>query len=294
VRNGKVTKEVRRYGLALLALPFGLWAVHGASSLNKTLETTSNPRISVSNLRGAVVVRGWSKPEVHVVCKAGSTHVEIDTEAMPERGQADKIHFSTHVLDGQASEQDEAADYTLEIPAGSTLEIHNPEGSVTVEGIRGDDWVDSVGGRITVTDAAGHLAVRSIGGDIEIVRPSGRVEASSITGNLDFKACASSRLRAITTASGSIHYQGDFNPAGHYVLSSYRGDVDILCPASDSFELNARTVRGSVDNQFPLTPKRHLSVSPSFGHSLVGTHNSGAATVELTSFSGTIRIRPQP
>ncbi|HEV2176826.1 MAG TPA: DUF4097 family beta strand repeat-containing protein [Terriglobia bacterium] len=280
--------------MALLALPFGLWAVHGASSIDKTLETTPNPRISVSNLRGAVVVRGWNKREVHAVCTASSTQVEIDTEAMPAIGQVDKIHFSTHVLDPQVSEQDEAADYTLEIPAGSTLEIHNPEGTVTVEGIRGDDWVDSVGGKISVSDAAGHLAVRSIGGDIEIIRPSGRVEASSVTGNLDFKACASSKLRAITTGSGNIHYQGDFAPAGDYVLSSYRGDVDILCPASDSFELNARTVRGSVNNQFPLTPKRHSALSPSFGHSLVGTHNSGAATVELTSFSGTIWIRPQP
>jgi len=26
----------------------------------------------------------------------------------------------------------------------------------------------------------------------------------------------------------------------------------------------------------------------------VGTHNSGAATVELTSYSGTIRVRPEP
>lgn len=279
--------------LLLLLVPLGVLLAAGPLRLEKIFDTTANPRISLTNLTGQVVVKGWDKPQVHVVCTTASPRVEVDAEALPHTGPAEKIHFATHVLDPLVTAKDEAADYTLEIPLGASLEIRNRQGSVQIERLRGEAWVESVGGTITVTDVAGHLAVRSVGGNIEIIRPAGRVEASSITGDLRFVAPTSSKLRGNTT-SGKIVYEGDFVSGSDYVLSDYSGDMDVICPASASFELNAKTLRGKLDNQFPLTPKRHSPSPLASGYSLLGTHNTGNATVELTSFSGNIRIRPQP
>jgi DUF4097 and DUF4098 domain-containing protein YvlB len=130
-----------------------------------------------------------------------------------------------------------------------------------------------------------------VGGNIEVLHPSGHVEASSITGNLHFVAPSTIKLRG-TTTSGHIIFEGDFMDRGDYMLSAYSGDVEVVCPPSASYELSAKTVKGKVINTVPMT-HRHRSASPqSSANSLLGTNNTGKATVELTSFSGTIRIHP--
>ena len=67
--------------------------------VEKTFKTTENPRISLSNLKGTIVIRGWDKSEVHAICITTSPRVEIDCEQMPAAGEAEKVHFATHLLD---------------------------------------------------------------------------------------------------------------------------------------------------------------------------------------------------
>ncbi len=277
--------------LGVLLLPLTALLAADPSRVEKTFKTTSNPRISLSNLTGQVTIRGWSRTQIHAVYTTSSPRVEVDTTVVPEAAEpVEKVHFDTHVLDPLTTGKDQDTDYTMEVPFGSTLAVTNRQGSVIIENLQGEASVESVGSSVLVRDIAGHLAVRSVGGDIEVLRPAGRVEASSITGNLHFVSASGSELRGITT-SGRILYEGDLAPGGDYELSSYSGDIDVLCPASSSFELNAKTVRGKLDNALALTPRRH---SPSAGNGLFGTHNTGNANVEVKSFSGTIRIRPQP
>ena len=279
--------------LPLLLVPLGMAWAAGPQQVEKSIDTTPNPRISLSNLRGRVVVKGWDHTEVRAVCSANSPRVAVETDGFPPTGPKEKIQFTTQVLDPLATGEDERADYLLDVPAGSSVEIRNRQGSVQVEKLRRDTWVESVGGTISAMDVAGQLTVRSVGGNIDIIRPSGEVQAHSITGNLHFISPTSSRLRGRTT-SGKIIYEGDFALGGDYVLSSYSGDMDVACPTSASFELHAKTVRGKLDNAFVITSRRQSASPLSSGNSLLGVRNTGRARVELTSFSGTIRIRPQP
>lgn len=286
-----------RWTLFLIVFSLAFLAAASPARLEKAwvFPTNTNPRISLSNLSGHVVVHGWDKAEVHAVSATASPQVTIAVDPLPADGPTDKIHFMTHALEPTLTGPNEVADYTLDVPMESTLEIRNRQGSVQIQKLMGEAWVESVGGSVTVADMGGHLAVRTVGGDIEIVRCSGRIEASSITGNLHFVSPTTSKLRG-TTTSGRIVYEGDFAAGGDYVLSGYSGDMEIYCPASSSFELNAKSVRGKVttDPEFSLIPKRHPGYPPQGARGLFGTHNSGNATVELTSFSGSIRIRPQP
>lgn len=280
-----------RSSLFLFLIPVGVWAA-GPERVEKTFDTTPNPRITLSNVTGRVVVKGWEKSQVHALCTTSSPRVEVDSEQVPPKGQAEKIHLSTHVLDPQVRGKDQTSDYTLEVPVESSLEIRNGEGSVRIEKLQGDIRVESVDSPVSVADVAGHLAVHSVGGDIEIIRPSGRVEASSVTGNLHLAGPSSSELDGNTT-SGKIIYEGDFVSGSDYHLRTYSGDLDIRCPASVSLELDARSIHGHLDNRIKLTPaRRHRGLSPP-GNTLLGTTNSGKATLELRSFSGNIRIYPE-
>lgn len=280
--------------MLLLLAPSFVWAAEPVRQ-EKTFETTATPRISVYNPRGLVIVKGWDRFQVHVGWTNLSPQaVEIDPELMPASGPAEKVHLTTHVLDPKVNGNDQIVDYTLEVPVGSSIEVRNPQGTVRIEKIQGDTGVDSVGAPISVTDVAGHLALRSVGGDIEVIRPAGRVEASSITGSLHFIAPTGPEVRGNTT-SGKITYEGDFEPGASYTLSAYSGDVDIFCPATTSFELSAKTVRGHLENALSVKPKIHQAFPRTAGSkSLFGTYNTGKATLEISSFSGTIRIRPQP
>ncbi len=282
------------YSLALLLLPAAvLMGAGNEGRTEKSFETNRNPHISISNMTGQIVIRGWDKAQVHAVYITHSPRVEVDAESLPPAGPAERLHFTTHVLDPMAGDGSQAADYTLDVPVGASVEIRNPQGSVRIERLHADDAsVESVGGAVYVDDCSGHLAVRTVGGDIEIVRPSGRVEAYSITGNLHFLSPTASRLQASTT-SGRILYEGDFANGGDYRLSDYSGEMDVVCPASSSFELKAKTVHGKFLNLMPIQHRRRPASALPSANSLLGTYRTGGATVELTSFSGTIRIRPQ-
>jgi hypothetical protein len=268
-----------------------IWAA-GEGRLEKTFDTTREPRISLINLKGHVLVRGWDKAQVHVVYTVASPRVEVDSEIFPDTGAGDKLHFDTHLLDATLPASEQGVDYALDVPAGATLEIRNPQGKIVMEGMHADASVQSVGGDITIRDYSGHLSVHSVGGNIEIIRPAGNVEAYTITGNLHFVSPNTTSLHGSTT-SGHILYEGDFMVRGDYVLSAYSGDVDIVCPPSASYELRAKTLKGKVSNTLPMTRRREPASPRGAANSLLGTYNTGKANVELTSFSGSIRIRPQ-
>ena len=281
-----------RGGLVVcLAAVSGTLLAGQGNRLEKTLEATANPRVTITNRAGDVVVRGWDKTQVHAVYNVRSSQVELDTEALPAEGPADKIHFTTHLLDPAVSAADQRADYTLDVPQGTSLEVHNGQGSVRIEKLQGDDaTVETVGAAIFVSDITGHLLLQSVGGDIDVSHASGRVEAYSITGNLHFLSPTTSRLRGNTT-SGRILFEGGFPDGGDYSLSDYNGDMEILCPPSASFELFAKTVQGKLINEMPMTTQHRAPTPHSSAYSLFGTRLSGKATVNLKTFSGNIRIR---
>ncbi len=288
----KITRQFPEVLAALLAIPsLMLWA-SGEGRVEKTFDTTREPRVSLSNLRGKILVRGWEKAQVHVTYSVASSRVEVDSEVLPATGAAEKVRFITHVLDPQAKGEEEAANYTVEVPSGSNLEIRDPQGSVHVEGIQGQGTIESVSADIAVKDFSGHLSVRSVGGNIEVLHPSGHVDAVSITGNLHFVSPATNMLRGSTT-SGKILFEGDFTERGDYVLSTYSGDLNVLCPPRASFEVAATTQRGKVINELPIKQRRSPASPQAGANSLMGTNSTGRATVDLKSYSGTIRIRPQ-
>ena len=77
-------------------------------------------------------------------------------------------------------------------------------------------------------------------------------------------------------------------------MKSGRGLVEVRFSGNDSFDLNAQTATGSVDNRAEafLKPDSHgfKHSTSRFAKGLFGTIGSGLAKVELSSYSGTIRI----
>ena len=258
-----------------------------------SFSTIPNPDISLTNLNGTVVVRGWTESRVHAVYTMATPRIEIDATSLPDSGEAQKIELATHLLDPALRGAAARVDYTMDVPIGSSVEIRNPQGVVRVERLNGDTWIASVGSSIVVSDASGEVVARSVGGQIQIVRSSGYVEVSSVTGDLRFTSPMSSRIHA-STSSGQIFYEGNLIPSAEYIMETYSGDIDVICPRSSSFELAARSVQGKVVHELKVNRRLHHRSVSAYGNALYGTHNEGAARLELTSFRGNIYLRPEP
>jgi hypothetical protein len=96
------------------------------------------------------------------------------------------------------------------------------------------------------------------------------------------------------TMTGNILFDGDFVRTGLYSMSSGKGLVEVRFSGTDSFDLNAQTAKGTVDNRAAayLKPDSHgvKHMATTFAKGLFGTVGAGLAKVELSSYSGTIRI----
>jgi hypothetical protein len=85
------------WGSFLLLLPLSVPAAAGPGRLDKAFETTPNPEVALTNLRGKLVVRGWDKRVVQVECTTVSPRVEVDAKTLPRSGPAERVQLTAHV-----------------------------------------------------------------------------------------------------------------------------------------------------------------------------------------------------
>ncbi len=258
----------------------------GNDRYERRFPSSASPRVILTNDNGSIVVRAVSRNEVHVVATMHSPNVEVDAESVGNR-----IRLDTHIFDPNMKMADKAVDYMLEVPEKTSLEVHNVSGRIKVDGLHGNLNVDALNASIDLTGIDGNMSLRSVSGGMTIGHSSGRIEANSISGDLHFADLQCQSIDA-STASGNIVYEGDFYDNGRYALSNYSGTIDVFTVANSSFELDARSVKGSVQSELPLQSRPHYNFNPAaMRQSLLGVYNDGAASVHLSSFSGKINIR---
>jgi len=259
-----------------------------AHKIEKRFSTTLRPTVQVRNKSGNVIIKSWNRPEVLVVANHASDKTEVDATQMGNR-----VDVITHLVTENIKPEELRADYEITVPTEADLQITLDAGNVKVENVAGELTFDTVAADVDLREVANLLIVRTITGSLVCVRCAGRIEVSSVGGNFRFVQPVSSNLRAVTT-SGTIFFDGNFQPFGTYVLKSYTGQIDVLFSETDSFELNASSEQGKVENEAALKPfehERRPPVKSRFSSSYFGTYNQGQARVQLSSFSGTIKVR---
>ncbi|MBI3404030.1 MAG: hypothetical protein HY046_01055 [Acidobacteria bacterium] len=259
-----------------------------AHKIEKSFPVGEHAVVTVRNSNGRINVHPWTKQEIKVVADHASDKVETDAEQVGNR-----VDVTTHLLSEKASAADLRADFEISVPAETELQIRNDSGVIIVKGISGDMSFDTVAADVNLEEVAGYVIVKTIGGSLECLRCAGRLDVTSISGNIRFAQPVSSNVRA-KTHSGSIFFDGDFMRGGVYNLNSFEGLIEVRFSDTDSFSLNANSVKGKVDNQATLRPPTHnrrvTAAGVSSNSLLQGSFNDGLARVDLSSFSGTIRI----
>jgi DUF4097 and DUF4098 domain-containing protein YvlB len=257
-----------------------------ADRAEKHFPVQSKPMVTVRNASGRIQVKAWTKNEVQVAWTNSGGKAVVETEQAGNR-----IEVATHMASEKASTEDVKTDFEITVPVESELSVRTDSGNVTVESVHGDMTFDTVGANLQLSDVDGYMVIKTIDGSLLCTRCAGKLEANSISGNMQMIQPTLDSVR-VQTSSGNILFDGSFLNRGVYIMKNFSGTIEVHFSSSDSFDVNATSLKGAVINQASFKPDTHGShhTAPKIGQSLFGTMNDGHAKVELSSFSGTIKI----
>ncbi len=245
---------------ALLALAFAAQASDREGKLteemHKTYELTSDGRIELDNINGAVHISSWDRNEVKVdAVKYADTKERLDEASIEIDSSKDSISIVTkypnhdQTWNWGSHNNPAGVEYTVTVPRAARLdEIKLINGSLDINGVSGEVHASCINGRLEAHNLAG------------------RANLSTINGRLDarFDQLAGSRVE----------------------LNSVNGSVDLTIPSDSKAELEASTVSGNINNDFGLHVNNHRFV----GHDLRGELGSGGTHIKLSNVNGRIEI----
>jgi len=271
----------------LWPLVFVAFSLQASDRVEKVFPVLKNCNLMLMNYSGIISIKGWQNSEIKAICIRYSQNVEIDTES-----GGNKVRIATHVLDKLSSPEKAKVDYQIFVPEDAGVQVQSNMGSVVIENIEGPVNVDVVDAPVRVVGTTGYVVAKSLGSKLEISQSRGIIQTNSVSGDIVFSKLESDNVIASSTL-GNIFFEGDFKSGGKYNFSTNEGVISINCPDQASVEWDAKTVKGAIESDLPIKSKNHRSAPRNSleRQSLFGTLNSGDATVQLSTFSGKIRIR---
>jgi hypothetical protein len=279
--------------LPVLGAGILLWATAPANAAGQHVErhftVQGRPVVVIQNIAdGRIEVKSWKNSEVVVSGARTSDKIGIDMEQV-----GDRIDVTTNILDSTAQPPETQANLQLTVPEETELQLKTQTGLIYVEQVTGDMTLESVAGDIHLKEVSGYIIVTTTGGSLVCTQCAGKLKFDSVSGSAQILQPGLTNVNLHTT-TGNILFDGDFVRTGLYSMKSGKGLVEVRFSGNDSFDLNAQTATGTVDNQAAayLKPDSHgvKHLASKFTKGLFGTVGQGLAKVELSSYSGTIRI----
>jgi DUF4097 and DUF4098 domain-containing protein YvlB len=279
--------------LTVLGTGIMLWLSAPARASNERIErhfaVQGRPVVVIQNMGdGRIEVKSSKNAEVVVSGTRASDKISIDMEQA-----GDRIDVNTTVIDASAQLSERQANLQLTVPEETELQLKTQTGLIYVEQVTGDMTLESIAGDIHLKEVSGYIIVTTTGGSLVCTQCAGKLKFESVSGSAQILQPGLTNVNLHTT-TGNILFDGDFVRTGLYSMKSGKGLVEVRFSGNDSFDLNAQTATGTVDNQAAafLKPDSHgvKHLASKFTKGLFGTVGQGLAKVELSSYSGTIRI----
>jgi DUF4097 and DUF4098 domain-containing protein YvlB len=286
-------RGVNRSSVLALAAGAFLWAGSPAQAAGEHTEkhfaVKGRPVVVIQNVAtGRIEVKSWKNSEVDVITNQNSSKIGFDMEQA-----GDRIDVTANILDPNAQPIELETSLQLSVPEETELQLKTQTGLIYVEQVMGDMTLESVAGDVHLKEVSGYIIVRTTQGSLVCTQCAGKLEFESVGGGAQILQPALNKVN-LHTSFGNILFDGDFVRTGLYAMKSGKGLVEVRFSGNDSFDLNAQTTMGTVDNQAAafLKPDSHgvKRLASRFTKGIMGTVGAGLAKVELSSYSGTIRI----
>ncbi|MFY2762935.1 DUF4097 family beta strand repeat-containing protein [Arenimonas sp. MALMAid1274] len=281
-----------------------------ATPIDQTRPLAPTGQVSVDNLKGRIVVRGWDRPEVKLTGSLGEgvEKLEITGDAndlrivvrYPKRGGgwfgwggndggAEPTQLELRVPRGASLSVDSvSADVEVSEVAGRKLSVDSVSGDVRARAVKpGEASFDSVSGDLDLEVDSRNVRVDSISGDIVLKgRLTGQISLETVSGDALVVAGMVDRL-ALSTVSGDGQLTAGMTASASILADSVSGDLTLDLPADTSARLRVETFSGGISS--PVGKVRTEEYGP--GKHLDARLGEGGGDIRLESFSGDVRIR---
>lgn len=298
--------------------------VHGwdKSEVRARAEGAGNVRLLTPNVQPAPRVEVLVADDEEVEPDSGDCGNVDQVELMVPRGAT--VNVRTH--NGHVDVSD-VSDARVEALSGD-VDVRRVARAVLVSCLSGDVSVSDVSGPVRAVTVSGSVDARNA----RSLAAGDGFEAKSTSGDVTIENVSHSQVIG-AAVSGNLLYSGSLARGGAYDFKTISGDVTMEIPANSSFVLHAKVVvSGDIDTDFPVktaavgssggqqtpprtpqppqpdpnpwpTPPQVVRVKPGKIKikppkepeqvRLDGTVGSGDATVNMSSFSGSLHLRKQ-
>ncbi len=274
-----------------LALLFIFGALAAPAQTRKEMKFNVGPgsSLTIINDFGPVTVRVAPGSLILASATFNNDQMEID-----QTHNGSRVELFTHSVQQHPAGASSRVAFDVTVPADCDLTVHSSAGPISIEKVSGDISADGDLANIDVHDVGGgHVHLRTLKGIITVSNVTdGHVEISSVSGPVTLNNVSGPNVE-VNTTNAVITYAGMFSNNGDYEFTTHSGDINVTLPANASVDVAARSVNGKVENDFPFRPKQHVPFPVTSGRAFAGTSNSGASSVQLRSYSGTIRVKKQ-
>ncbi|HEY1272502.1 MAG TPA: DUF4097 family beta strand repeat-containing protein [Terriglobales bacterium] len=239
------------------------------------------PVVSITNQNGRIVVNPASTNEV-VATVTHSDQVNVQAKRVENR-----ITIESKRSDG--GREGENADYQVLVPVDAVVILHSCSGLIMAQNLKGDLVFSSEGSSVEVSGASdAHIHISTLDGPVTVSNVAhSQLDITTDKGNVTLRDVSSTSV-TVRSATGRIQYDGDPG-SGVYALTSRAGDIDVSLPKTASVKVEAKSMKGKVDNPLPADETSDPAAGGIF-HGLI-SRSVKAASLVLHSFRGNIHIR---
>lgn len=329
-----MTRLAMRSTLVAVVLIGAAGAAAGqAEELVRTIRMEPGGLLTLSNISGETTVTGVDGDDLTIratkrLVGRGSAEsldrVEIEIEERGNRVEVEPRYRRRSLLRSLGNllgggPGSVAVDYVVTVPRGTGVTIESVSGNVTVEGVAGETRIEVVSGDVRLASLAELVEVEAVSGRVQIADVSSddalsaetvsgrldintvrapRLEASSVSGEVVLRGVESRRVE-VETVSGSVTFSGALATNGRYEFESHSGGIYLTVPEGTGFELESESFSGGLRSAIPIVVGRgnraaEVTVFESGSRSIEGVAGDGGGRLELSTFSGDMRIEVGP
>ena len=285
---------------SVIILGLLLISVAAAEEIDRSLDADPDGRVDVSNIAGAITIRGWSRKQVEVTGKLGKNVEELVFER-----NGDKVTVQVKVPKNSGRGID--SDLYINVPENSSIDVSAVSADIDVADVKGEQHLETVSGDVTTASAGEDIVAGSVSGDVEVsgdgkngdtqastvsgdvslFRVGGTVSAESVTG--DVIVDEGSFVRAdLSTVNGELIFQSVLLKGGKFSAETVNGDVDVALMGDVSAKFDVSTFNGRIRNCFGPEATRSSKYTP--GWSLSFTAGEGDGRVDISTMNGEVSL----
>ena len=266
-------------------------------SVDERWDMDARASISIENIAGEIVIRGWDKNEAHLTGELGDSVDELEVEASRSSLRINVMNRNKRNIDG--------TDLKLMVPHGASIDVSAVSADIYVSGldndkltassVSGDVEVEATSKRISIESVSGdvrfsghtkRISAESVSGDVTLSGISGEITATTVSGDMELQAGTIDGAK-LETVSGDIMVTGKLSDNARLSAESMSGDVLVLLPSNQTGLFKAQSFSGRIYTDFGSV--QHAKHGP--GSHLKHNVGGGGSEVRVESFSGNIKLK---